>query len=59
VFFLLSGPQLLPARGTCVLSPRPQGEGEGQFGQMHGISCDPGCCTLLLYNPSRLFEFSF
>jgi hypothetical protein len=46
-FFLLSGPELGPKPWDLRAAAR---EGKAQLERVCGISCDPGCGTLLLYS---------
>ena len=54
--FLLSGPELDPKAWDLCAAAR---DGKAQLERVCGISSGPGCCTLLLYSRSRLFEFGF
>lgn len=56
MFFLLSGPN--PDHKTWDLCAAAR-EGKVQLERVCGISSGPGCCTLLLYSRTRLFEFGF
>jgi len=58
-FFLLGSPEPTPRPGLWAPQAAVAREGEPQPERMCGISCDPGCCTLLLYSRIRLFEFGF
>jgi hypothetical protein len=54
VFFLLSGPDTGYKTWDLCAAAR---EGKVQLERVCGISCDPGCGTLLRYSQLRLFEF--
>jgi hypothetical protein len=55
-FLLLRGlgPGLEP--GIRVLQAPAAREGEARLERVCSVSRDPGCCTLLLYGQSWLFE---
>jgi hypothetical protein len=57
VFFLLSSPELSPRPGLWMPQAVATHEGEAHLERRYGISCGPGCCTLLLYSLAQLFEF--
>ncbi len=50
VFFLLSGPDPAPDLEICALRAAAARESEARLERLYGISCGPGCCTLLLYS---------
>jgi hypothetical protein len=49
-FFLLSGPDLGSGPGICVPQATAAREKQARLERLCGISRDPGCGTLLLYN---------
>jgi hypothetical protein len=49
-FFLLSGPDLGPGPGICMPQAAAAREEQARLERVYGISCDPGCCILLLYS---------
>ena len=55
-FFLFSGPELGPETWDLCAAAR---EGKSQLERVSGVSRGPGCCTLLLYSRTRLFEICF
>ena len=59
MFFVLSSPEPGPGPGLWAPQATAAHEGEAQLEHVCGISCDPGCGTLLLYSRTRLFEFGF
>jgi hypothetical protein len=58
-FFLLSGRNPGQHGGPVCCDRGPRSEGGGQSRAYARRLMRSGCCTLLLYKPTRLFEFRF
>jgi hypothetical protein len=57
-FYLLRSSGLDPGPGIHAAQTPAAREGEARLERVCGISGGHRCCTLLLYNRSRLFELS-